>query len=495
MRTWKYLTSLLTVSAVLTAACRPALAGPLDLDDDEDTKKQAPADNSATDDGGLGSYKVPLATIKPRSYTLEECLALTDRNHPNLWAARARLASTHAQLDEVKWLPFWQFSAGSNLGVLPPITGTIGYTSAPVGALNPSFGPGVQPVVTLDIGGVIPIYTFGKIEAGRRAGEAQVRLYEWDLEKIRNQTRADVRRAFFGLQFARDVKYVVDDALARLTKAIDGIAKKLDKGEGGMDEIDKIRLLVYRDEVNARAGDATRAETFALAALRFFTGVQTAFDIPDEPLKRPDVVVAPVIRYLSAARVFRPEVAQARAGIAARQAQVDLQRARFFPDFGIGMSGSYAAAPSVTTQNTALSPNPFNHFYGAAGIGLRWNLDLLPNAARVARTESDLEEARALLRLALGGTAVEVENAHAVVLEAKNREESWGRAEHRAKQWISTVQDAIDLGTKNENSLNEPLRAYINARVNHMYALMDFNVGLSELARTSGWDSAAPTGT
>ncbi len=491
MRSWKLLTSVLAAAA-LTAAAPSVLAGPLDLDDDAPPKKTDPAE---PDDGGMGTYKAPLATIKPRSYTLTECLALSDRNHPNLWAARARLASTHAQLDEVKWLPFWQWNAGTNLSVLPPITGTIGYTAAPVSALSPSFGAGVQPVVTLDIGGVLPIYTFGKIEAGRRAAEAQVRLSEWDLEKWRNVARMDVRRAYFGLQFARDAKYVVDDALSRLGKAVDGISSKIDKGEAGVDEIDKLRLLMYRDEVNARAGEAVRAETYALAALRFFTGVQTAFDIPDEPLKRPDVALAPVVRYLSAARIFRPEVAQARAGIAARQAQVDLQRARYFPDFGLGVSASYAVAPSVTTQNTALSPNPFNHFYGAAGFGLRWSLDLLPNAARVARTEADLEESRALLRYALGGIGVEVENAYAVVLEAKNREESWMRAEHRAKQWISTIQDAIDLGTKNENSMNEPLRLYVNARVNHMYALMDYNVALSELARVSGWDSAAPTGT
>ena len=35
------------------------------------------------------------------------------------------------------------------------------------------------------------------------------------------------------------------------------------------------------------------------------TGVQTAFDIPDEPLKRPDMPVGPVVRYLTAARLFR----------------------------------------------------------------------------------------------------------------------------------------------------------------------------------------------
>lgn len=489
-RSWKFFSSLLAVSVLSAGAASSAAAGPLDLDDDDDGSK-----SPSSKDEGLGTYKPPVATIKGHTFTLAECLALTDRNHPNLWAARARLASTHAQLDEAKWLPFWQWNAGSNFGVLPPITGTIGYTAAPVSALGTSFGSSVQPAFSLDIGGVIPLYTFGKIEAGKNAAEAQVRYFEWDLEKWRNFARMDVRRAYFGLQLARDARYIIDDALQRLSKAIDGLSSKLEKGDTSVDEIDKLRLLVYRDEVIARAGEATRGETYALAALRFLTGVQTAFDIPDEPLKKPDVPLAPVVRYLSAARLFRPEVSQARAGIAARQAQVDLQRARYFPDFGIGLSGTYAVAPSVATQNTALAPNPFNHFYGIAGLGFRWSLDLLPNSARVARTEADLEEARALLRMALGGIAVEVENAHAVVVEAKNREESWSRAEHRAKQWISTVQDSIDLGTKNENAMNEPLRVYVNARVSHIYALMDFNIALSDLARVSGWDSAAPTGT
>ena len=56
------------------------------------------------------------------------------------------------------------------------------------------------------------------------------------------------------------------------------------------------------------------------------------------------------------------------------------------------------------------------------------------------------------------------------------------------------MQDPIDLGTKDESALNEPLRVYVNARVTHIYALMDFNIALCELARVSGWDAAAPTG-
>jgi hypothetical protein len=79
-------------------------------------------------------------------------------------------------------------------------------------------------------------------------------------------------------------------------------------------------------------------------------------------------------------------------------------------------------------------------------------------------------------------------------VEAKDREEAWDKAEHLAMQWISIVQDHIDLGTWDESKLLEPLRAYGNARVAHLTALMDLNVTMSNLALVSGWDSAAPGG-
>jgi multidrug efflux system outer membrane protein len=471
------------------AAATSARAQNPDTDLEGDDKKGTP-------DSGFGVYVPPApATIKGHAYTLAECLALTDRNHPQLWAARARLAYTHAQLSEAKWLPFWQWQSNFGMTVVPPIPGTYWYTSAPFSARNLSFTDGLQPLVHFDINGTLPLYTFGKIESGRRAADANVRVSEWDLEKTRQQTRMDVRRAYFGVMLARDAKYLADEVLSRIDKAIKGVDDKIAKGDQTVAEVDRLRLEVYREEIIARAGEAQRGETYALAALRFFTGVQELFDVPDEPLKPPDVPLAPVIRYLSAARLFRPEVNMARAGVEARKAQVDLARAKFFPDIGLTLGADYTRAPSATTQNVPWIFDPLNHFFYYGGFGLHWNLDLLPNAARVAQAESQLEETRALERAALGGLAVEVENAYATAVEAKGRSEAWDRAEHKSKQWITTIQDAIDLGNGDERALTEPLRAYVNSRLNHLISLMDYNIAMSQLALASGWDSAAPGGT
>jgi outer membrane protein, multidrug efflux system len=450
----------------------------------DDQKKDAPATGDAQ----------PTIVVKRavRRFTLPECLALADRNHPNLWAARARLANVHAQLNEAKWAPYFQgWNANATIGVIPPLGGTPYYGATPSAQLNPSFSTSFGPFFQFSVNGAIPLYTFGKITGYIQAAEAQIRMNEWDLEKIRQQVRVDVRRAYFTLLFARDALYIADEALKGIDKGLTKINEHLAKSDGGYDEVDRLRLQFYKDELVARTGDAHRGEDITLAALRFLTGVQANFDVPDEPLKRPEVPVRPVVRYLAAARVFRPEVSFARAGVAARRAQLDIAQARFFPDFYLGMNASYLIAPNATQQTTAWVLDPFNRFGWGTAIGARWNLDVLPNQARLVQSESQLEEARAFERLALGGIGVEVETAYGAVNEAKVREEAWSRNEHLAKGWLTSVRDAIDLGTKDERYLIEPTRFYIGARVAHIQALLDYNMALAELARVTGLDTVA----
>lgn len=477
-------------ATALAAASKSAHAGPFDLDDEEPAKSSTPSSTEVSPEAI--APPMPAATIRPHAYSLQECLLLAERNAPQLWAARARLAAVHGQLEEARWTPFSYWSMSSTFGYLPPIGGTPFYNASPYTLLYQGFGQGWQPAFSLSVRGTVPLYTFGKIENVKRAAEGRVRVNEWDLEKTRQQIRMDVRRAFFGLMLARDMQYIANDTLAKLNKAIRDVTTKLERGDQTVDEVQRLRLEYSRDEILARVAEAKKGEAFAFAGLRFLTGVQTAFDIPDEPLKRPDTNIGPVVRYLTAARLFRADVNMARAGVQARKAWLDFRRSELFPNIGLGLNAAYAVAPSADPQRAAWIGDAFNRFGASFGFGIEWGLDLLPKQARIMQAESELEEARALERLALGGIGVEVENAYAAVVEAKTREETWDRAEHRSKGWISSTQDAIDLGTKDEGWLIEPLRAFVFARANHSQALMDLNVTLSELARVTGWDAVAP---
>ena len=448
----------------------------------------------ASDDDLLAAPTAP-ATIRAHQCSLAEVLALAERNFPNLWAARARLAGVHAQLDEAKWAPWFQgWSAQSGFGVMPPLYGSVVFPQSILSARNISSFNNLQPFFTFGISGAIPLYTWGKMENAVEAAEAGVRVSEWDMEKSRQQMRLDVRKAWYGLQLARDAKYLVADALQRIDHGIQGVKDKIAKGDQSVGDVDRLRLETFRQDITSQSLQAPKGEAYALAALRFMTGVESGFDVVDQPLKRPDRPLAAIAQYLEAARVLRPDVNMARAGIVARRALVDLNRGKLFPDFGLGLGADYATTPGAIQQNNAWASDPWNHFWYTALLGVRWNLDLLPQSARIRQAEAQLEETRSLERLALGNAEFEVEKAYADVVEAKDREEAWDKAEHLAMQWISIVQDHIDLGTWDESKLLEPLRAYGNARVAHLTALMDLNVTMSNLALVSGWDSAAPGG-
>jgi outer membrane protein TolC len=223
--------------------------------------------------------------------------------------------------------------------------------------------------------------------------------------------------------------------------------------------------------------------------LRFYTGVKGSFDIPDKPLAQVPHTLGPLSRYLEAARLFRPEVNMARAGIAARSAQVRLERARYFPDLGVVLSAKYARAPEVTNQvNPYVSDSANRFFYGAA-LALKWKLDFLPQSARVAQAEAQLEEIRATERYAIGGVGVEVEQAK----DAERRVDAYARALGYAKQWLIKVQQGIDVGTFDDEDIVSPAKEYALKRFAHMSAVYDYNLAMSKLAQVTGWESIAPT--
>jgi outer membrane protein TolC len=389
-----------------------------------------------------------------------------------------------AQLEEARVAPASFVNLSSRFGLVPNVPAPAAAPPSGADLLSAGFGPFFQ----VGVNATVPLWTFGKLSSAKRAAEAQARVGEWDVEKERQQVRIDVKRAFFGVALARDMLHLASETLGKLDEVIASIQHRLDRGDVSVEETDKLRLQVSRDELVARIADAKRGEAAGTAALRFYTGVQTDFDVLDEPLARPPTPLPPIIEYLAAARTRRADVNRARAGVVARDAQLGSARANLLPNFGLGLRFDWAVAPGVEAPLGGFDPGAANRLQGGAAFGIDWSLDLLSKNARVHQAEANLAEARALEHLALGGSATEVEVAYAAAVEANTRESGWDQAVHRAKGWIASVQDAIDLGNKDERTLVEPLRIFVFARANQLQALMDTLMTRAELTRLSGWE-------
>ncbi|MDI1449429.1 TolC family protein [Polyangium sp. 6x1] len=436
---------------------------------------------------GLAAVPAPAEAADKVVYDLRQILEIAERNHPNVLAARARLAQVRAQLDEAHRAPFSQFRMSGGVGLAPTVLG------------NNVFSPNTDVSLTSSLGlawrasvdGVVPLWTFGKITNLWDAAEANVTVNKANVEKERDAVRLDVRRAYFGLQLARDGALLLKDVRGAIDKAVGKMKESIENDEG--DPIELFKLQTYTAELEVREAESARYMTVALAGLRFFTGIKD-LDIPDAPLKPPKHKLGHVSRYLTAARLYRPELAMARAGVQARRAQVEVARAQLFPDIGLGLNAGYARAPEVANQINPFGSDTANFFWYGAAVVFQWKLDFLPQSSRIQFAEAQLEEMRATEKLALGGAGVEVETAYAEVIDWQKRVDAYAKAVSYAKKWLVTVQQGIDVGTREEKDVLDPAKAYATNRFSLMNATMELDLAMSRLAKATGWDVIAPDG-
>jgi outer membrane protein TolC len=427
--------------------------------------------------------EVPVPRYRQR-YTLQESLELALRNHPNLMASKARLAVMRAQLQEAYTAPYSGFSVTAGAGPAPTFRGSAVYTQDKEVGLGSSIGLAWR----FDFNGTIPIWTFGKITNLWAAAKAQIEVGKADVETSRNEVRMDVRKAYFGLQLARDSLNLLKEARSKIADAISSMEKKLAEDDEDVDIDSLTRLKLAKIDIESRWQTALRYEAAALSGLRFLTGVGSSYDILDRPLEEPKHRLQPMRTYLEAARSNRPEIHKARAGMDARRAQVALARARLMPDLGISLFANYSRAPEISDQTNPFVYDPANYFRFGFAFGLRWTLDLLPGAARVKQAEFQMEETRQLYRYALGGVGVEVETAYAQVIEARKRVELYREASKLARQWMVRVGQAIEVGTMDEKALIEPAREYATQKYNYLSALHDYNIAMATLTLKTGWN-------
>jgi outer membrane protein TolC len=435
---------------------------------------------------GSGHAAPPVTIARRRGYDLDRCLALAERNFPKVQEARAKLGKRRADRFRSRVQPFDSFDATAGIALAPSVGGTSIYSRNTDVAIDSDMALAWQ----VGVSGAVPLLTFGKIENTWAAADAGVAVGQQEVKKAKQEVMLDVRRAYYGLQFARDALALAGQAERRIDKYVRSLERRVDDGEG--DEIALLKLKVQLAELTARESEARKHEATALAGLRFLTGVaDESFDILDEPLTRIPHPLGPLTRYLEAARLNRPEVNMARAGIVARRAQVRIEAARVYPNLALAGSWKWARAPERADQRNPFVSDSANVVGFGVGLVLKWDLDFLSTSARLASAKADLEVARASERMALGGVGAEVEEAYAEAADAARRLDAYSEAVRYAKQWLVKVQQGIDVGTFDDEDLVDPAKEYAVQRLAVMAATFDYNVALARLALVTGWDQVA----
>lgn len=442
---------------------------------------------------------LPAPTRAEQRHKLPSLIARARQGYPGVDAARRAVESMEAKVFQARWA--W-VPQGKVTGLLAPapqieceddvvVNGqTIVCPGTKQVIRNDSLDSisikGVYGRIELELG--MPIYTFDKLGAAKRAAAAGLEARQAQVSVAQDKVATDVAKAYWGLKLAREILYTVKEGKGHLDRAIAKVEKELDEGTGDVTETDRLRLKTAAAEVEARLHEARKGEELARTTLALLTGAKslTGFDVDSEVLEPLEGEPADPARYLALALGRRPEVKALKAAGLARQAAVDLEKSRFYPDLLLVARAGYGAATSVDNPEHGFFNNPFNFLSAGFGLAVRWQWDQLQQYGKLRGASAEAGETEAKRREALMGIALEVRKAVLDLAEAHKRLVTTKAGAKAARSWLVATVQNLEAGLGSPRDLVDALVAYFTMNLRYLQAMYEVNSGWYELARVTG---------
>jgi outer membrane protein TolC len=331
------------------------------------------------------------------------------------------------------------------------------------------------------------IYSFGKYAAGTSATGHLVAAQEALVRRARNQSSYDAARAYWGYQTARHAGESVQKVRDRLETAKTTADKLLKEESEQITKADRLKLDYLAEEIEALQASALKNRDLAVVLMRSLLALK-----PDDPLEvaqesLPDPPPQPSLeQVMLRALDQRPEVRAADEAVKGRQALVDLEQARFFPDIAVIAGGSFTETTNASDPQSPFVYNPYHSATGYVALALRGTFEIPQKMARKRQAEADLEDAQALRRGAEQLVRLEVQQALGELAEARTRVERYTHQTAIGKQLATQAGVSFDSGLGEARELLEDTLLYARADGQRLGALFDAQVAWASIERAAG---------
>ncbi|HEY0707848.1 MAG TPA: TolC family protein, partial [Polyangia bacterium] len=280
-----------------------------------------------------------VSRAEAKTYNLQELLDLANQGNLGLAASAQGTKKVEAQLAEARrsWMP-----TGELLSLFAPVPEV--RCQAPDG-LDPSeycVRTNITETSTnfsglftrTELRLVQPLFTFGKISAGKEAATRGVAASKGQTRGVAADLGLNIRRAYYGVKLAREILSTFEEGNTYLDDAQKQIDKQLSEGTGDVTPSDRLRLRTVRAEIEVRRLETEKLGGEARAGLRALLGSQAPPDleIDDQPLEALEVPDRTIKHYEEQARLHRPEVHALENLVAAKRSLADLERRKQYPD-------------------------------------------------------------------------------------------------------------------------------------------------------------------
>ncbi len=343
-----------------------------------------------------------------------------------------------------------------------------------------------------------PLWTWDELSGNIRAARFGIAVEEAGVRRKALEVALRTGEIYYNVLLTQALVRLIDRVGGIIERAEREVQRLLEEGATGVDQADLFQLRITEQEYQRRVVEVRQQRELALTALNlqlFMPGGVIAVPAADF-LVPIDFVPEPLGVYVELALANRPEIDQAEAGIAARQALVEVAASEYYPKLFLGVTAGYSYAPNRYNQQNPFIYDPLIGSSIRAGLSLRQDLNFFQTEARVDQAKAELAEVRYQKEAALQLVRFEVEEAYRTLKIAQATLEARDEALQLSEEWLRTEQINFDLGFGDPENLVRAVRTNLELQIAYYQAVNAYNVAVLELLQAVGvLDNPAKVGT
>jgi outer membrane protein TolC len=428
------------------------------------------------------------------SLNLEQAIELALAHDPRIEEKQAFVRKARGMLQEAEGGDGLRYTVDSFLALTTGVDGGFYEDGANTcsGDCKPrddqyDFNDGLSMWGGLKFSIIKPLLTFGRIENYQKAAQNNILVKQQDVTLQRDEIALQVVKAYYGYLTARDSRFLLQDVRKRLTGALELIEQWIEEGEGKATLSDRYALEAGLGLLDNFLAEATSLEEIAMAGLKLLTGrEEEIIELADQRLRPLPLPSESLQEWIDLAKANRVEFKQVEAGLNARRALVEVNRAEKRPIVYAGVAGSLAYSPERDTMDNPYIYDPFNHSAVSPLLGMRWEWESGAQPARVVQAQADLDALVHKASFARMGIPFQVREQY-LSMQAKNKAiSSMKQSSRSARRWMIAAYSDFEAGLEDADDIINALQVYVLAYAEYLRAVNDFNNHVSKLKSVSG---------
>lgn len=346
----------------------------------------------------------------------------------------------------------------------------------------------LRPFNRIEFEAIQPIWTWGEVGKSIEAARHGVAVERAEVERKEQEVALRAAELYYNV--------LLTDALLRLAQATGDIVERakreidrlLQEGAEDVDDADLFQVQLTEQEYLRRVVEIEQRSLTARAALRRQLYLpEGAVLLPAEASLEPIAFTLDALdAYFARALQQRPELQQAAAGLAAREALVDVARSDYYPKLFIGLRGNYAYAEGRYRQRNPYIGESFLSRSLQVGAAMRMQLNFMQTRAEVEQARAQREEVRFQQEGAQQLILFQVEEAYRNLLIARAALDAQTEALTISREWLRLEQINFDLDLGDTENLVDAVRAQLEQEARYYESVQRYNLAVLELLHATG---------